>query len=81
MEMTFGPYGWCIRPDISSPLDNGPFSTVYFSCSVLKMVEKYPPWIDGHWSVMGNKYLPLINTFSNIESSYTMIINGTKFHQ
>ena len=39
MEMTFGPYGWCIRPDISSPLDNGPFSTVYFSCSVLKMLK------------------------------------------
>ena len=27
---------------------------------------------------MGNKYLPLINTFSNIENSYTMIVNGTR---
>ena len=77
LEMGFGPYGWCIRPDPKNPLENGPFSTVVFDCSAATLTQICPPWIDGNWLVNSNKILPLVGSSSGISSIYNMAVNGT----
>ena len=77
LELGFGPYGWCIRPDPTNPLENGPFSTAVFDCSVDMLAQICPPWVDGHWFINSNKILPLVRSSSGISSVYNMRVNGT----
>ena len=75
ISFTYGPYGWCTRPDPKQPLANGPYSTVQLACTVERMNFTCPPWIDGKWNVIGVQPAAYAQIRS-VEAQYSMTVDG-----